>query len=140
MCTAKPYVPEPSASEAEVTIGKLKRYKSPGADQIPAELTQAGGETLHSEIHKLITLIWNKEELPDQWKESIVVPIQKKGDKTDCSNYRGISLLSTSYKILSNSLLTRLTPYADEITGDHQRGFWSNRSMTDQIFYIWQIL
>jgi hypothetical protein len=69
-----------------------------------------------------------------------VVPIHKKGDKTDCSNYRGISLLSTSYKILSNILLARLTPYADEIMGDHQCGFWRNRSTTDQIFYIRQIL
>jgi hypothetical protein len=43
-------------------------------------------------------------------------------------------------KILSNILLTRLTPYADEITGDHQCGFWHNRSKTDQIFYIWQIM
>jgi hypothetical protein len=85
-------------------------------------------------------LIWNKEELPHQWKESIVVPIHKKGDTTDCSNYRGISLLSTSYKILLNILLTRLTPYTDEIIGDHQCGFRRNRSTTDQIFYIRQIL
>jgi hypothetical protein len=85
-------------------------------------------------------LIWNKEELPHQWKESTVVPIHKKGDKTDCSNYRGTSLLSTSYKILSNILLSRLIPYADEIIGDHQCGFQCNRSMTDQIFYIRQIL
>jgi hypothetical protein len=95
--------------------------------------------TLHSEIHKLM-LIWNKEELPHQWKESIVVPIQGKGNKTDCSNYRGISLLSTSYKILSNILVSRLIPYADEIIGDHQCGFRRNRSTTDQIFYIRQIL
>jgi hypothetical protein len=62
--------------------------------------------------------IWNKEELPDQWKESIIVQIHEKGDKTDSSNYRGISLLSTSYKILSNVLLSRLSPYTDEIIGD----------------------
>jgi hypothetical protein len=62
-------------------------------------------------------LIWNKEELPHKWKESIVVPIHKKGDKTDFSNCRGISLLSTSYKILSNILPARLTPNADEIIG-----------------------
>jgi sorting nexin-29 len=85
-------------------------------------------------------LIWKEKELPHQWKESIVVPIHKKGDKTDCSNYRGISLLSTSYKILSNILLYRLIPYADEIIGDHQCGFRRNRSTTDQIFYIRQIL
>jgi hypothetical protein len=81
MHTAEPFVPEPTASEVEVAIGKLKRYKSPGVDQIPAELIQAVGETLHSEIHKLIKLIWTKEELPHQWKKSIVVPIHKKGAK-----------------------------------------------------------
>jgi hypothetical protein len=64
-------------------------------------------------------MIWNKEELPHQWKESIVVPIHKKGDKCDCSNHRGISLLSTSHKILSNTLLSRLVPYTDEIIADH---------------------
>jgi hypothetical protein len=125
--TAELFVPQPSASEDEVAIGKLKRYKSPGVDQIPAELIQAGGGTLRSEVHKLIRLIWNKEELPHQWKESIVIPIHKKGDKTDCTNYRGISLLSTAYKILSNILLARLTPYADEIIGDHQCVFRHNR-------------
>jgi hypothetical protein len=67
--TAEPFVPEPSAAEVEITIRKLKRYKVPGSDQIPAELIQAGGEILHSEMHKLIVLIWNKEELPHQWKE-----------------------------------------------------------------------
>jgi hypothetical protein len=61
----------------------LKRYKPPGSDQIPAELIQTGGETLRSEIVKLVNSIWNKEELPDQWKESVIVPIYGKGDKTD---------------------------------------------------------
>jgi hypothetical protein len=87
MQTADRFLMEPSASEVEVAIGKLKSYKSPGFDQIPAELIQAGGETLHSEINKLIKLIWNKEKLPPQWKKSIVVPIHKKGDKTECSNH-----------------------------------------------------
>jgi hypothetical protein len=61
-------------------------------------LIEAGDEILRSKIHKLINSICNKEDLPDQWKESIFISIQKKGDKIDCSNYRGISLLSTSYK------------------------------------------
>jgi hypothetical protein len=77
---------------------------------------------LRLEVHKLIKLIWNKE-LSHQWEESTVVPIHKKGDKPDCSNYRGISLLSTSYKILSNILVSRLTAYTDEIIWDHQCGF-----------------
>jgi hypothetical protein len=136
---AEPLVPEPSLVKVEIVIGKLKSNKSPGTDQILAELIKAGGET-YSEIHRLICSIWNKEESPQQWKESIIVPIYKKGDKTDCNNYQGISLLLTAYKILSNILLARLTPYVNEIIGDHQCGFCYNRSTTDQIFYIWQIL
>jgi hypothetical protein len=97
----------------------LKKYKLPGSDQILAELIQVGGEILWSEINKLVNSIWNKEELPDQWKESVIVLIYKKGDKTDSSNYRGISLLSTSYKILSNIHLSMLSPYVDEIIGDN---------------------
>jgi hypothetical protein len=74
---------------------------------------------LRSEIHKLINYIWNKEELPEQRKESIIVPVYNKGDKTDQS----ISLLSTSYKIVSNILLSRLSPYTGEITVAHQCWF-----------------
>jgi hypothetical protein len=96
--TAEPLVPEPSSYEVEIAIEKLKMYKSPGTDQIPAELIQTGGNTLRSEIHKFINCIWNKEELPEQRKESIIAPVYKKDDRTDCSNYRGISLLSTYTK------------------------------------------
>jgi hypothetical protein len=75
----------------------LKKYKSPGSDQIMEELLQAGGETLWSEIYQLIYSMWSKEELHEKCKESIIVPIYKKGDKTSCSNYRGILLLLDSY-------------------------------------------
>jgi hypothetical protein len=78
--------------------------------------------------------------LPQQWKESITVPIYKKDDKTDCNNYWGISLLSTAYKILSNILLVRLIPHLSEVIGYHQCGFRHNRYTTDQIFCIRQIL
>jgi hypothetical protein len=119
----------------EIAIAKLKKYKSPGTDQIPAELIQAGGETLWSEIHKFINSIWNKEELPDSGKSLLLYQFTRKVIKLT-SNYRGISLLSTSYKILSNVLLSRLSPYVDEIIGDHQCGFRHNRSNADQIFCI----
>jgi hypothetical protein len=69
--TAEPLVPGPSHLEVEISIAKLKKYKSPGSDHILAELYQAGGETLVSVSHKLITSMWNKEEMPDQWKEFI---------------------------------------------------------------------
>jgi hypothetical protein len=136
--TAEPSVPESSLVEVEIAIGKLKSYKFPGTDNIPAELIKAEGETLYSVIHRLICCVWNKEEFPQQWKESIILPIYKKGDKTDCNNYRGISFSSTACKLLSKILLARLTPYFNEIIGVDQRGFRRNSSTIDQIFYIRQ--
>jgi len=100
-------------------------------------MIKAGGTTIHSEIH---TLIKSKEELPEGWKESITVPIYKKGDKTDCSNYRGISLLPATYKILSSILLSRLTPNEEEIIEDHECEFQCNRSTNDNMFCIRQTL
>jgi hypothetical protein len=70
------------------------------------ELIQVGGNTLGSKIHNLIHSIWNKEELPEQWKESITIPIYKEGDKSGCCSYREISLLSTTYKFLFSILLS----------------------------------
>jgi hypothetical protein len=108
MHTAEPLGLEPSLDEVGIDIGKLKSFRTPGTDQIPAELIKAGGETLYSEIHRFIYSICNKEELPQQWDEYIIVPIHKRGDKT-FNNYRGKSLLSTAYTTLSNILLARLT-------------------------------
>jgi hypothetical protein len=59
--TADPLVLEPSASQVEMAIEKLKRHRSPGVDQIPAEVIKAESRTFHSETHKLINSIWNKE-------------------------------------------------------------------------------
>jgi hypothetical protein len=106
-----------------MAIEKIKSQKSPSIYQIPAELIKAGGRTIRSEIHKLINSIWNKEDFSKVWKELIIVHAQEMGDKTDCSNYKGITLLSTRYQILSHILRSRLTPYAEEIIGDHQCGF-----------------
>ena len=138
--TAEPLVPEPNVSEFELAIEKLESHKSPDIDQIPAELIMEGGRTIRYQIYKLLFSFWNKEELPEEWKQSIIVPIHKKRDKTDCNNYRGISLLPTTYEILSNTLFSRLIPYAEEIIGDHQCGFRCNRSITDHLFCIRQIL
>jgi len=140
--TAEPLVSEPSAFEVELAIEKLKIHKSQGIDQIPEELIKAGGRTIGSQIHKRIISIWNKENLPEDWKESTIVPVYKKGDKTVCSNYRGTSILPTTYKSLSNILLSRLIPYAEKIIVDNQCGFRRNRSTTSHIlvFCIRQIL
>ena len=72
--TAEPDIPEPSQIEVELAIEKLKRHKATGVDHIPSELIQVGGGKLYEKIHKLIELIWNKDELPQEWKESIIVP------------------------------------------------------------------
>jgi len=121
--TTEPLVPEPSAFGVELAIEKINSHISLGTDKIQAELIKTGGRTIRGQIQKLIISVRNKEELPEEWKQSIIVPFYKKGDKTDCNNYRGMSRLPTTYKILSNILLSRFTPYAEEIIGDHQCGF-----------------
>jgi hypothetical protein len=93
-------LPEPSYFKVKIATEKL-------SDQIPAELIQAGGNTLRADFHKLINCVWDKEEMAQQWKESIIVPLYMYGDKTGCSNYRGISLLTTAHKILSNILVSK---------------------------------
>ena len=90
--TTEPLVPEPSAL-VELAIQKLQSLRSTGTDQIPSEMVKAGGKTIRPEIPKVINSISNKDELPEDWKESITVPMHNKGDKTDASNY---TLLSTT--------------------------------------------
>ena len=97
--TTPPLVPEPGALEFEMTIENIKRHKSPSIDQIPAELIKTGRRTIRYDTHKLIYSISNGEELPAEWKESIIVPVYKNGDKMDISNYRGISLCQPRTKI-----------------------------------------
>jgi len=102
MYTAAPLVCEPSTFEVEMSI---KKTKLPDIDEIPAEMIKARGRVFRSEIHQLTHVIWNEEELREQWKESIILRIYKKGDRTDYSNYRDISLLPTTYRILFNIFL-----------------------------------
>jgi hypothetical protein len=102
-------------------------YKSPGSDQIPVLLTHARGEEFVSAIRKRINSIWSKAELPDHWKQSVIVPVYKRVIKLN-NNYREISLLS------------KLSPYIDEIVGDHQCRLRHNRPTADQTFCICQLL
>lgn len=132
--------PEPTYSEVKNAIEKLKNCKAPGEDGIVAELLKYGGERLFNHIHDLIVKVWSKEELPKEWKIGLICPIYKKGDKLECSNYRGITLLDTSYKVLSNILYERMLPHAERILGDYQCGFRPGRSTIDQIFTIRQLL
>ena len=90
-------MPEPSVFEVDFAIENPKSRISPALDQIPGELIKAGSRTICYEVHKLINSIWIKEELPDDLKEPIIVPIYKKCDKQDCSNFRGVCLSSVKY-------------------------------------------
>jgi hypothetical protein len=76
-------------------------FKSSGTDQMPAELIKARQRKICSKMHKLINSVWNKEQLPKEWKESIIVLVYKMGDKTDCSNYSGVSLCQLCRKFYS---------------------------------------
>jgi hypothetical protein len=102
MYTAEPLLPAPSCFMVEIANEELVGFKSPGIDQIPAEMIKTKGNILSSEIHILTNSIWNKEEEQQHWKKRIIVPVYKKGDKTGCTSYRRISVLPTTYKILSN--------------------------------------
>jgi len=113
--TAELLIPEPSAAEVELAIDKLNSHKSPGIDQIPAELIKAGCRTICLEIHKLITSIWEKEKQPEVWKESIIVPIHKKGDKN-------ILIIIETYQFCQTLTKCYSTPCSNSICEGNFRG------------------
>nr|KAG5696667.1 hypothetical protein BaRGS_023076 [Batillaria attramentaria] len=90
---------KPSEAEIRKAIMTLRNGKAAGPDEIPAEAIKADTETAVNMLHSLFNKIWEKEEVPAQWKEGIVIKLPKKGDLRDCSNYRGIMLLSVPGKL-----------------------------------------
>lgn len=119
---AEQEVNDVSMQEVKEAINSLKNWKASGTDGIPVELIKYDEEALHQAIYELCQKIWNDEELSEEWNKAIVVPLHKKGDKLSCNNYRGISLLNTTYKVFSQILLGRLQPFADECMGDTNVG------------------
>jgi len=81
----------------------------------------------------MIVRIRETEQLQEQWKEGVICPIYKKGDKLDCENYRAIAVLNTAYKVLSQILFRRLSPITNRFMGSYQAGFMDGRLTTDQI-------
>ena len=106
-----------------MAVQKLRNYEAPGTDNIPAELFKYGGNELVKHLLTITKDIWQKEKMPTEWNESIICPLHKKGDILECLNYRGVSLLNTAYKILSNILFARISPFAEYIIGNYQCGF-----------------
>ena len=123
-----------------MAIEKQKNNKTPGEDNLTAELFKYGGRSLQKIMYKLIVLIWEKEEIPKEWSSGLICPILKKGDKSECKNYRGIMLLDIAYKILSTVIFGKINRYAEQILEDQQCGFRQERSTTEQIFVMRQIM
>jgi len=130
----------PSYNEVCSIINKLKSNKAEGTNNIIPELIKHGGRTLKQRIYKLIIIIWETEQLPNQWNEGIICPLYKKGDRLDCMNYRPITLLNVAYKIFAIILNQRLADIVESKLGDYQSGFRSNRSTIDNIFMKRQIM
>ena len=120
---------------------QLKMGKSPGTDGIPAEVYQHGEQAVLDKLQDLFTNCWEKGTLPQDLRDAVIVSLYKnKGETSDCSNYRCITLLSIAGKILPRVLLNRLIPtIAQQNTPESQCGFRSNRRMTDMIFMLRQI-
>lgn len=137
--TADNDVPPPSLDEVQEIINKLKNHKAGGEDQIFAELIKNGGSELVARIGNLLNLCWNQEQIPEEWKISLITPIHKKNDSLNCNNYRGIALLNITYKILSLILLKRIHPLSEDLINEYQYGFRTGRSTVDQIFTLRQI-
>ena len=130
----------PTLQDTLGVIRNLKNNRAPGEDSITSKLIKYGGRKLWNRIHQLIKIIWETEQMPQEWGTAIICPIYKQGDKLECRNYRGISLLNVTYKIFTNLLTRCIEPYVDEILGDHQCGCRKGRSTTDQIFCLRMIL
>ena len=98
----------PTIKEVEIATAKLKRWKAAGPDGLPAELLRGPGAV--GALHKIISQAWSSHTLPPEWRNARLVPIPKKGDRSQVGNWRGICLLAAASKALGHVLLARLKP------------------------------
>jgi exonuclease III len=132
----------PTYAEIQHCVARLKNNKATGGDGLPAELLKYGGEQLLRRLHEVIVAIWERERVPQKWKDANIITIFKnKGDRSICGNSRGISLLSVAGKVLARVMLARLTALiAEEIMPETQCGFRQNRSTVDMMFVSRQLM
>lgn len=128
-------VDEPQVEEA---LKMLKNRKSAGKDGIQNELLKYGGAKLTKELTKLINKIMETSQIPEEWRTSIMIPLFKKGEKTDPNNYRGINLLSTTLKLTTRIISNKINSITQ--ISEEQQGFRSGRSCNDAVFVIRQII
>jgi len=131
---------EISISEVQHAIKKLKNNKAAGIDEIPAEYLKGGGDTMAQTLTHICNLVWSGEKVPDDWKKGIILPLPKKGDLANCSNWRGILLLSIPGKVMATVLMNRIKTAIDQQLRPQQTGFRPHRSCCQQIFTLRQII
>ncbi|KAK7103731.1 hypothetical protein V1264_018575 [Littorina saxatilis] len=124
---------KPTREEIRKAITLLKNGKAAGPDDIPAEALKADIDASVEMLYPLFERIWDEEDVPTDWKEGYLVKLPKKGDLSNCSNYRGITLLSVPGKVFNRVLLEKMKNIVDSQLRDEQAGFRQNRSCTDQI-------
>ena len=97
--------------------------KAPGIDNIAAELLRADLETATVNIPELIRKVWIKEKVPTDWRRGLIVKLPKKGDLTRCGNWRGITLIPTTSKVMGKIIERRLTKEVYQHLREEQAGF-----------------
>ena len=122
--------------EVEAAIQLLKKWKSAGVDNIPAELVEAGGEDVITALTTICNKIWQTGEWPASWTLSLGIILPKKGNPQQCQNYRAISLISHPSKVMLKIILNRLKPQAEKNRlASEQVGVLQSRSST-YAFYV----
>ena len=121
-------------------VGKLKEGKAPGMDGIVAELLTKGGENMILWLERVLGLCFDRSRAPRDFRDFCMVPVYKgKGDKYECGNYRGISLMSVVGKVYGRVLIDRVREGTEAFIGEEQCGFREGRGCVDQIFVVRQI-
>ena len=130
----------PTLNEIKLVIDRLRSSTCPGEDGIPTEIYKTCQGVLLHPLHELYSLVWLNESCPTDWGSSILIPVFKKGDKTVCSNYRGISMIDAAAKIFAKILVNRLNVERENRIRHSQAGFRPGRGCTDHLFSLRRIL
>ena len=121
---------EPDILECEVkwALGSITMNKARGRDGIPAELFQIPKDDAVKVLHSICQQIWKTQQWPQDWKRSVFIPIPKKGNPKECSNYHRIALISHASKVMLKILQARLQQYVNHELPDVQAGFRRQRN------------